>query len=113
VNISFLTGVKATTDIIWSAIESGMSVAQAMKTYAGISSLSTQEKDAISTCKSDLGIADVLNARAGVTWGWGACEGAEHTPTQVQVFATGPGAAAFNGTFENTRIGQLLLQAVA
>ncbi|HET9722594.1 MAG TPA: alkaline phosphatase [Actinomycetota bacterium] len=113
VDLPFLRGIRATTDIIWSAIEGGMTVEKAMRTYGGITNLSASERRTISSCASDLGIADVLSARGGVRWGWGSCEGAHHTDTPVPVFATGPGAASFDGDLDNAVIGQLILDAVA
>jgi alkaline phosphatase len=116
-NLAFLGGVRATVDTIWAGIEGGMTIDAAMKTYAGIGGpwpgLTARERDAIRMCGDPLGIADVLNARAGIGWGWGGCEGAHHTPTKVLVFAAGPGAAAFNGsTLDNTDIGKALFAAL-
>lgn len=117
-DLAFIGGVRATVDIIWSAIEGGMTVETAMKTYAGIGGawppLSAQEKEAIRSCDDPLGIADVLNARARVRWGWSGCEGAQHTRTQVPVFATGPDAAQFDRfDLDNTDIGKALFVAVS
>jgi alkaline phosphatase len=76
-----------------------MTIETAMKTYTGIGevwpALTAGEKETIQTCGDPLGIADVLNALAGVGWGWSGCEGAHHTATKVPVFAAGPGADHF------------------
>jgi alkaline phosphatase len=116
-NMEFLEGISATTGIIWEEIEDGMSLEKALKVYAGIGddwpSLSNDERRAIESCGDALGISDFFNARAGLTWGWSNCEGGHHTPTEVPVFATGPGAEDFDGIVENTDIGVLLLNAVS
>ncbi len=116
-NLAFLGGVRATVDTIWGAVEGGLTIDAAMKTYAGIGgawpALTTRERDAIRACGDPLGIADVLNARAGIGWGWSGCEGAHHTSTKVLVFASGPGAAQFDGTaLDNTDIGKALFAAL-
>ena len=60
------------------------------------------------------GISDLFNARAGVTYSTGNCNGGNHTSTPVPIFATGPGADQFNGTdLDNTDIGALLFDAVS
>ena len=117
-NLEFIAGISATTDLIWAAIEGGMTVETAMRTYAGIGDvwpgLTAAEKGVIRACGGDLGIADVLSARAGVSWGWGGCEGAHHTATKVQVFAAGSGAGQFDGSdLDNTDIGERLFVAVS
>ena len=117
-NLAFIGGVRATVDTIWHAIEGGASIEAAMKTYAGIGDtwpgLTAQERAAIVACDDPLGIADVLNARANVAWGWGGCTGAHHTGTKVPVFATGPGSDPFEGTtLDNTDIGRVLFGMVS
>ncbi len=117
-NLPFIAGVRATVDRIWGAIQGGATIDTAMKAYAGIGgawpALSAQERETIRSCGDPLGIADVLNARAGVAWGWSGCEGAHHTSTKVPVFAAGPGAEQFDrADLDNTDIGNLLFVAVS
>ena len=116
-DLEFIAGVRATVDRIWGAIEGGMTIDAAMRTYAGIGdvwpALSARERESIRSCGDPLGVADVLNARAGVGWGWSGCAGAHHTRTRVPVFAAGPGADRFDrADLENTDIGMLLFEAV-
>jgi len=86
-DLEFIAGVSATVDLIWGAIEGGMTIETAIKTYTGIGgvwpALTARERETIRSCNDPLGIADVLNARAGVGWGWSGCEGAHHTGTKV------------------------------
>ncbi len=115
-NLEFIGGIRATVDVIWRAIEGGMTIEAAMRTYAGIGdvwpALSSAEVEAIRSCADPLGIADVLNARARVGWGWTDCEGGHHTGTQVPVYAAGPGSAQLDRfDLDNTDIGKLLLVA--
>jgi len=117
-NLPFIAGVRATVDVIWRAIEGGATIDTAMQAYAGIGrawpALTAQEREAIRSCGDPLGVADVLNARAGVAWGWSGCEGAHHTGTRVPVFAAGPGAEQFDGPdLDNTDIGNLLFVAAS
>ena len=117
-NLPFIAGIRATVDRIWAAIEGGATIDNAMLSYAGIGrgwpALTAQEREAIRSCGDPLGVADVLNARAGVAWGWSGCEGTHHTSTKVPVFATGPGAEQFDrADLDNTDIGNLLFVAVS
>jgi alkaline phosphatase len=116
-NEEFLAGIRATSDFIWEEIRQGMALERAMKTYAGIGDawppLTRQEKESIGSCTDGQGIADVLSARAGVTWGWSGCEGGHHTPAKVPVFAAGSGAERLDAPdLDNTDIGKLLLESV-
>jgi alkaline phosphatase len=116
-NREFLTDIRATSDYIWEEIQRGATLESAMKTYAGIGGawppLTRQEKRRIESCRDGQGIADVLSARAGVTWKWSGCEGGHHTPAKVPVFATGPSAERLDAAgLDNTDIGELLLEAV-
>jgi alkaline phosphatase len=106
VNENILKGMKATVESIWGAIRAGMDIDLGSLTEVEVG-------QAIEECDSSTGIADVLSERAGVTWGWGACDDGEHTATRVPVYATGPGASAFDGDLDNAVIGQLVLDAVA
>jgi len=117
---AFLAGIRATTDFIQTEIDGGMTIEAALETYAGVGGkgspwpkLSAQEIQHIQSCGDALGISDVLNARAGVSWGWSDCKGGHHTGVEVDVFAYGPGAEKFGGdAFDNTNIGILLKDAV-
>lgn len=109
VDVGALRGVRATTDIIWNEIQSGTSIAQAMKTYAGITPTKA-ETALIQSCDSELGVSDALNLRAGLSWGWGPCEGGHHTGVKVPVYAFGPGSTTFDSTsLDNTDVGKYLL----
>jgi alkaline phosphatase len=113
VNVSFLRGVRATTGIIWNDIQAGSAITKSLQTYAGITPTEAEIR-LIESCDSGLGVADVLNLRAGVSWGWGPCEGGHHTATKVPVYSFGPGAATFDGTsLDNTDIGRYLLSALS
>ena len=117
-NMDFLEGIRASTKYIWEEIEDGMSLENALETYAGIGddwpALTQEEKQAIESCGRSLGIADVLSARAGVVWGFGDCHGGNHTSTPVPIYATGPGADQFDSAdLDNTDLGVLLLEAVS
>ena len=116
-NREFLAGIRATSDYIWEEIQQGTTLESAMQTYAGIGgawpALTRKEKRRIGSCKDGQGIADVLSERAGVTWKWSGCEGGQHTPAKVPVFATGPDAERLDAAdLDNTDIGKLLLEAV-
>jgi len=113
VNVSFLRGVRATAGIIWDDIQAGSTITKSLQTYAGITPTKT-EIALIKSCDSGLGVADALSLRAGVSWGWGPCEGGHHTATKVPVYSFGPGAATFDGTsLDNTDIGRYLLGALS
>ncbi|MEX0755891.1 MAG: alkaline phosphatase [Actinomycetota bacterium] len=112
--VSFLRGVKATTGIIWKDIQGGTPIKEALLTHAGITNPTQAEIDLIQSCDSTSGVSDALSLRAGVSWGWGPCEGGHHTPTKVPVYAFGPGATTFDSTaLDNTDIGKYLLAAVS
>jgi alkaline phosphatase len=112
VNGDILERMEATVESIWGAIHAGMPIADAWLEYTDLEELTEDEVDAIEACDSSTGIADVLSERAGVDWAWGECDDGEHTATRVPVFATGPGASAFDGDLDNAVIGQLVLDAV-
>jgi alkaline phosphatase len=117
VNTSFIANVSATTSFMWGQIKSGaLGIDAALARYAGIGTtwprLTRQEK-ALIEANGEMGIADVLSARAGVSWGWSGLDDGEHTRTKVPVYAFGPGSERLNGTrLDNTDIGKLLLEAV-
>jgi alkaline phosphatase len=117
-NLAFVEGVTATTDFIWGAIQrEAVTAEQALELYAGIGDiwpkLTNKEKRAIDSFGAG-GVSDVLSARAGVSWNGSGLEEGDHTGTKVPVFAGGPGSELFDASgFDNTNIGQLLLDAVS
>ena len=91
-----------------------MSAEDVLETYAGVAwdDLTPEEKQGIEDY-SEMGISDVLTARANVAWGWSGRDEGSHTATQVPVFAFGPGSEEIeDGTIDNTEIGVLLLESV-
>ena len=114
-NRAFLAGIRATSDYIWQAIREGATLERAMQTYAGIGDawppLCREEKRRIESCEDGQGIADVLSARAGVSWKWSGCEGGQHTSAKIPIFASGPGAERLDAAgLDNTDVGKLLLE---
>jgi alkaline phosphatase len=114
-NRAFLAGTRATSDYIWEQIQKGATTESAMQTYAGIGDawppLTGSEKRRIGSCEDGQGVADVLSDRAGITWKWSGCEGGQHTPAKVAVFASGPGAESLDAAgLDNTDVGKLLLR---
>jgi alkaline phosphatase len=117
-NMDFLEGIRASTKYIWEEIEDGVSLETALEIYAGIGdgwpALTQEEEQAIESCGRAIGISDLFNARAGVTYSTGNCNGGNHTSTPVPVYAMGPGADQFDGSdLDNTDLGVLLLEAVS
>ncbi len=119
-NLACLGGITATTDLMWGSVKAQMmSAEEALEAYAGVcfsspnKPLSNSERDMINSL-GEMGISDVLSARVGVSWnGIGMDEG-DHTLTRVPVFAIGPGSEQFDAAdFDNTDVGQLLLEAVS
>jgi alkaline phosphatase len=117
-DLAFLGGISATTDFIWGVVDTEMmTAAQALEAYAGIGDewprLTRKEKRAIDSF-GEMGISDVLSARIGVSWNGTAPDEGDHTLTEVPVFAGGPGSELFDApNFDNTDVGQLLLEAVS
>jgi alkaline phosphatase len=112
VDLDFLDGITRTTEFMWGLIHKGkMPIADVMETYAGITDLTPFEEQLIKDY-GEGGMADVLSARAGVTWGWSGSDDGNHTDRDVQVYAFGPGADTFNGGL-NTDTGISLFIAVS
>lgn len=115
-NVEFIEGITASTDFMWGLIfREGMDAEDVLETYTGIGDtwppLTQQEKGWIEAY-GEMGISDVLSARADVSWsGIGSDEG-NHTATEVPVFAYGPGSGALEGHIDNTEVGQALFDAV-
>jgi alkaline phosphatase len=116
-NLRFIAGTRATTEFIQGAIDrEELTAEEALFNYAGIGDtwpeLTDEESAAIEKFGMN-GIADVLSARAGVTWGWSGSETAGHTAQKIPIYALGPGSDLFDGDdLDNTDVGRLLLDAV-
>jgi alkaline phosphatase len=119
-NAAFIAGVTASTEFMWGLINrDGESAEDVLETYAGVTDLTQAEKDAIAADHGEMGISDALSARANVTW-WlpdgtlsVAPDGGSHTATEVPVYAFGPGSEPFEGSIDNTDIGNELFGVVS
>jgi alkaline phosphatase len=119
-NLACLGGITATTDYIWQSRKARMMLSpeEAMEAFASScfppNDPLTPDEINMMNSLGEMGISDVLSARIGVSWnGIGMDEG-DHTLTKVPVFAVGPGSEKFDGpNFDNTDVGQLLLEAVS
>jgi len=112
VDLEFLDGITRTTEFMWGLIHKGkMEIEDVMENYAGITDLLPVEEQRIKDY-GEGGMADVLSARAGVTWGWSRSDNGSHTSREVQVYAFGPGQDLFIGGL-NTDTGQSLFIAVS
>jgi alkaline phosphatase len=117
-NTRFIASTTATTEFIWDVIErEEMTASAALLAYASIGdlwpTLTDQELAAIEAFGVN-GVADVLSARAGVSWGWSGQEDAEHTDQKIPVYALGPGSDAFDGDdLDNTDVGRGIFDAVS
>ena len=108
----FIAGVTASTDLMYGLINrDGESAEDVLATYAGVTDLTQAEKDAIDAY-GEMGISDALSLRANVTWGWSGRDEGSHTATEVPVFAFGPGSGPFEGSIDNTDIGNELFDVV-
>jgi alkaline phosphatase len=103
----------ATTEWMWGLIRAKkMTIEQTLATCAGITDLSTAERNTIDSF-GEMGISDVLAARDKVTWGWAGTDEGDHTARPVPVRAWGPGATVFNvNQVDNEFVGQQLLKAL-
>jgi alkaline phosphatase len=98
----------ATTEFMWSRIQAGAPIRSTVATYTGLS-LKAGEVQTIVSC-GEHGISDVLAARWKLTWNGTCTEEGEHTLVPVPLFAWGPRAGDFAGTFyDNERVGTNLL----
>ena len=108
-NVTGLRGQKASTEWMWGAIKHGASITNTLATYAGITNLTSAERNLIAANK-EMGISDVLAARFTVRWAWSGTDEGEHTGTPVPIYAWGARSGDFAGTtYPNERVGQLLL----
>lgn len=77
VDLDFLEAITRTTEFMWGLIHKGkMPIADVMETCAGF----TPDGYEISWIEDhgEGGMADVLSARAGVTWGWSGSDNGDH-----------------------------------
>ena len=116
-NTRFIASITATTEFIWNVIErEEMTASEALLAYASIGdlwpALTDPELAAIEAFGVN-GVADVLSAREGVSWGWSGKEDAGHTNQKIPVYALGPGSEVFDGDdLDNTDVGRLIFDAV-
>jgi alkaline phosphatase len=108
-NMAAIRGQRASTEFMNGLIREGASITSVLSTYAGISNLTTAERNLIAA-NGEMGIADVLATRWKVRWGWSGTDEGEHTDTPVPIYAWGARAGDFAGTaYANERVGRLLL----
>lgn len=108
---------SASTEWMWGLIKlqpDEATVRHTLARYAGVHDLEEHEVDEVLTF-GEMGISDVLAARANVTWAWFDRDEGDHTDTAVPVRAWGPNAALFGGSTEasplpNETVGQALLK---
>jgi len=121
VNLPVIAKDSATTEWMWGAIAAAgatnASIRSTLYTCAGIpvsgtGSLSTAEVTLIANNK-EMGISDVLSARQKVSWGWSGTDEGDHTATPVKLFANGPWASKFAGSYANENLGKLLISAIS
>ena len=80
-----------------------------MSTYAGITNLTTAERNLILRNK-EMGISDVLAARFNVRWELSGTDEGDHTRANVPIYAWGFDAAGYAGTaYPNEHVGLRLL----
>ena len=104
---------SATGEWIWNQINAGAPLAETMAAHGNVSELTEEEERLIRENKY-VGVGDVLSRRQNVVWAeFGSSEEYDHTGVDVQVFAYGPGAEAFDGAFDNTELGAKLFYAVS
>ncbi|MCH8890590.1 MAG: alkaline phosphatase [Myxococcales bacterium] len=117
-NVAFIEGITASTTWMWGQVHrEGMDVEDLLETYAGVTDLTQDEKDAIAD-HGEMGISDALNARARVAWilptlipSVAPAKG-NHREVDVPVWAFGPGLASLEGNIDNTDIGNLIFDLV-
>ena len=116
-NVEFIAGITASTDFMYGLVMRGeMSAEEVLETYAGVAwdDLTAEEKQGVEDY-GEMGISDVLTARANVEWGWSGRDEGNHTATEVPVYAFGPGSEhpdwPLESHIDNTHIGNLLLWA--
>ena len=117
-DVAFIEGITASTTWMWGQVHrEGMDVEDLLETYAGVTDLTQDEKDAIAD-HGEMGISDALNARARVAWilptlipSVAPAKG-NHREVDVPVWAFGPGLASLEGDIDNTDIGNLIFDLV-
>jgi alkaline phosphatase len=97
--------VTTSSNFIWRQIEDGgMTIDEAMATYASMTNLTCEEMTMIT---SVFGVADVIIGRAHVGWAY-PCDGielsAQHTGVMAPVYSYGPGTEGLGGLVDNTDI---------
>ena len=113
-NYTAIARQKATTEYTWGLLEAGkIAITQALITYMGVPKPTKAEINLV-TKYGQMGLSDVLTARANVTWGWSGKDDGEHTATPVPILAWGPGADRFDVTqIDNEYVGTELKKAVS
>jgi len=104
---------SVTGEWISNQIIAGAPLAETMAAHGNVSGL-TEEEERLIIENEYVGVGDVLSRRQSVVWAeFGSSEEYDHTGVDVQVFAYGPGAEAFDGAFDNTELGAKLFYAVS
>jgi len=113
-NYTAIARQKASTEYTWNLIKNGkITITQALITYMGVPKPTKAEINLVKK-NGEMGLSDVLSARANVTWGWSGKDDGEHTATPVPIRAWGPGAYRFNVTeIDNEYVGIELMRAVS
>lgn len=107
-DVAGLRKQTATTEYMWGLIEAGAPIRSTVATYTGLS-LKAGEVQTIASC-GEHGISDVLAARWKLSWNGTCTDEGEHTLVPVPLYAWGPNAGDFAGTFyDNERVGTNLL----
>ena len=111
-NLTAIRKQKASTEWMWGAIRknpTATTVNSVLSTYAGITNLTTAERNLILGNK-EMGIADVLAARFNVSWELSGTDEGDHTRANVPIYAFGVDAASYAGTaYPNENVGIRLL----
>lgn len=125
-NVAALAAQSASTEWMWGLIKADRSderlIRATLAAYGGVpesgtGALTDHEIAHITAC-GEMGISDVLAARACVTWGWSGTDEGDHTDTLIPVFAWGPRAEIFGSGTEaapvpNETVGRALLRVLA
>jgi alkaline phosphatase len=117
VDADALLAQSASTEWMWGLLRADPKdedlIRSTLAAYAGVVDLEDIEVAHISAC-GEMGISDVLAARANATWGWSGTDEGDHTDTYIPVRAWGPGATLFAAGSEtdpvpNETVGRTLL----
>jgi alkaline phosphatase len=114
-NYTAIARQKATTAYTWGLLKAGkITITQALITYMGVPKPTKAEINLVKNY-GQMGLSDVLTARANVTWGWSGKDDGDHTATPVPIRAWGRGATEFDGWDKkpNKYVGIELMQAVS